>query len=484
MKNILTIVIVMFCALFIVVPSICQAGVVDNFIAQSVVTPEGRYSGQSRNYFTGGSMNLRFQADTQDHPFSVTPPSLTIGCNGIDLSFGSFSYLNVDYLVNKLKMIIASAPVFFFQIALEAISHSVSNQIAKIEATLNAFNALQLNRCSASKIVATIPFDAMKDGGSWGSAAANAVGNLNTSTGAQNFWNDATAAYQSFGGTPASAGTITTMTSQCSVEVQTIIGTSSLISNTNTVLGNVAQQYGFAANDPFINMIRGIVGDSGVVLNPSTNLYNTPFIPPCPYNEHIDLASIMTGTNIWARDILSNCAIASSTQTLQTYVDSMIQSIVGKMRTANTFLSPQEIQFVEMSPVPVIPLLKQTAISGTPGVMNSDMFETIVGEGMALKMMEEMMRVTTVLGRYVKTAQSIDSHNSGCNISFVEGAFEYMPGITKRMEGLYRDLDAEYKDDVKNVVATMQIADEFDNMVNKMQQQMAQNVINSTAAKK
>jgi len=60
------------------------------------------FEGQKRGYATFGSFSLRLPTRT-DYLFSIEKPYLRIGCGGIDLFMGSFSFLNVDYLVQKIQ---------------------------------------------------------------------------------------------------------------------------------------------------------------------------------------------------------------------------------------------------------------------------------------------------------------------------------------------------------------------------------------------
>ena len=73
------------------------------------VTTPGAFRGQAMNLYTGGSLMMR--APGRNYPLAtVQLPSLRAGCGGIDMFLGGFSFLNVDYLVQKLQNILSAAP--------------------------------------------------------------------------------------------------------------------------------------------------------------------------------------------------------------------------------------------------------------------------------------------------------------------------------------------------------------------------------------
>lgn len=123
------------------------------------------YEGQSRGYFVGGSASVRW--GFQNEPIvSFTPPSLKVGCSGIDVVMGGFSYLNFEHLVQKLQAILAAAPAFAFKIALKTLCEACDNVLTSLENIANAINQLNVDSCQASKAV-----------GAWaGTQLANAVG--------------------------------------------------------------------------------------------------------------------------------------------------------------------------------------------------------------------------------------------------------------------------------------------------------------------
>lgn len=93
-----------------------SAGWVDDWVDQKVETSPGYFEGQKRGYYTGGGFSARWNLQN-DYIWSVTPPRLKTGCGGIDAFMGGFSFMDPDYLVQKLQRIMSAAPAAAFDVA-------------------------------------------------------------------------------------------------------------------------------------------------------------------------------------------------------------------------------------------------------------------------------------------------------------------------------------------------------------------------------
>lgn len=99
----------------------------------------------------GPSMRVRWRPMGRINPINVDPPKFSVGCNGIDLSMGGFSFLGFDELVNKLKMIAASAPAFAFKMAIDTVCSQCSSIMQDIEEIVDDINSMSLDACQASQ---------------------------------------------------------------------------------------------------------------------------------------------------------------------------------------------------------------------------------------------------------------------------------------------------------------------------------------------
>jgi conjugative transfer pilus assembly protein TraH len=146
----------------IIVATSLQAGTMQSFLddsINSVVEEPGYYESQTRGLYTLGSGKVRFNNQGSFTPFNVEAPRFGVGCGGIDATFGGFSYLNVEYLVEKLKAISAAAPAFAFQMALGVLCEDCKTTLNWLENIANMINNFNMDTCKASKRIGEFAAD-------------------------------------------------------------------------------------------------------------------------------------------------------------------------------------------------------------------------------------------------------------------------------------------------------------------------------------
>ena len=83
-------------------------------------TSPGSFEDQARGYVTAGGFSGRVDVHN-DYLMSVTLPKVRAGCGGIDMFLGGMSFLDPEYLVQKLESILQAAPAVAFQYLLETL---------------------------------------------------------------------------------------------------------------------------------------------------------------------------------------------------------------------------------------------------------------------------------------------------------------------------------------------------------------------------
>jgi hypothetical protein len=109
-------------------------------------TSPGSFEDQTRGYVTAGGMSGRVDVH-DDYLMSLSLPKVKAGCGGIDMFLGGMSFLDPDYLVQKLETILQAAPAVAFQYLLETLDEKMGNIISKMEAATNFLNSIQVNDC-------------------------------------------------------------------------------------------------------------------------------------------------------------------------------------------------------------------------------------------------------------------------------------------------------------------------------------------------
>ena len=139
-------------ALSILVASCGQAapayaqGWAESWFDNVTYSSPGSFEDQTRGYVTAGGMSGRVDVH-DDYLMSLTLPKVKAGCGGIDMFLGGMSFLDPDYLVQKLETILQAAPAVAFQYLLETLDEKMGNIISKMEAATNYLNSIQVNDC-------------------------------------------------------------------------------------------------------------------------------------------------------------------------------------------------------------------------------------------------------------------------------------------------------------------------------------------------
>lgn len=82
--------------------------------AAASINKPGNYQSGARNSFVAGGLEMRVpRASSTAQLFSVTPPKVTAGCNGISATFGGFSFISGAEFEQSLKSIASGAALGF-----------------------------------------------------------------------------------------------------------------------------------------------------------------------------------------------------------------------------------------------------------------------------------------------------------------------------------------------------------------------------------
>lgn len=123
-----------------------KAGAVSNSTGSSA------YKGQSMNVYNGGSFYMRIPNE-KANLVRIDPPSLEIGCNGIDAHLGSFSFINKDKFVQMLKSL-GTSTGFAYILAMSGLAPIIEKTMSKLQDITQKLNALNINSCQMAKGIA------------------------------------------------------------------------------------------------------------------------------------------------------------------------------------------------------------------------------------------------------------------------------------------------------------------------------------------
>jgi conjugative transfer pilus assembly protein TraH len=331
------------------------------------LTPHA-YQGQQRGYFVGGTMHVPPLGQTIQ-PFSISLPSIqNNSCGGINAMMGGFSYLNFQYLVQKLQGIIQAAPALAFEIAIKVLSEKLGGVMNGLEQITNAINGLNFSSCTAMNGIVN--------------TASNAITNAISGSAS------ATTQQQSSGGSDWFGSGITNFVSNVKEGWNKMVH--NLPVNTNTPAGQndagfvptqgvLAYANSLSGNLPssFINTLRYYVGDvtPSTVSGDNSTVSNVGvYVPGCDNNAQSINKNLAYGYdyNISYTDFANGqCGSVQASQNqnnLVTQVKGYLNEIYNDLSNNQDLNNPGVVNFINSSRIPVYSFMREAAMLQSPAV--------------------------------------------------------------------------------------------------------------------
>jgi len=414
------------------------SGWVDDWVDQKVETSPDYFEGQKRGYYTGGSFSARWNLQN-DYLWSVTPPRLKTGCGGIDAFMGGFSFLDPDYLVQKLQRIMSAAPAAAFDVALKVLAPQVSDTIRSLESIADRLNGIQLDECkSARALVATIA-SPMAPQNKQGELAAIQA-DWWQSTGAGDFWTEFQQLRKADNDRPDPAAATASMAG-CSVDFKAVFAGGSILEQAGVKVGITDAAY--------LQLIRGYVGDI-FIQAPDPDLkihaYQVIYDPPCDQDK--GLKDLLEGT-AQGKSTNGVCAtITDANRNLRQYVRTRLSSIAERYRNQQT-LSEADQAFINASPLAVALVLKTAVGERQEGQIVTQLSD-VTAKAYAYSILTDMYAKTRGIFETAKSIMSSqnspagDNATASCRIENVAEAMAAVEQIEGRLFELMREVRSEY----------------------------------------
>lgn len=340
-------------------------------------TSPGSFEDQTRGYITAGGMSGRVDVHN-DYLMSVTLPKIRAGCGGIDMFLGGMSFLDPDYLVQKLESILQAAPAVAFQYLLETLDEKMGNIISKMEAATNFLNSIQVNDCRlANRMVQIAKGDDNMSG-----IMEEMTGYKSVREGFSKSYQQSREKIQANQGNPTED--LKDALENCPAEVTDIFKTGSLLSHAATRVG---------AGD-WAGVMRARVGDVYMRWDPTDKVPLFSAIPACPHQDTESSDDFLTG-KVQRRALNippsgADCSTDTGKGALELARERM-QSIATKIRTRSA-LTADERQFVaNVRTLPVYRMLEWGVRQGVPDSVIADTDE-LVALTLAYQMLNDLTR--------------------------------------------------------------------------------------------
>ncbi|MFT4057415.1 MAG: conjugal transfer protein TraH [Novosphingobium sp.] len=341
-------------------------------------TSPGSFEDQTRGYVTAGGMSGRVDVH-DDYLMSLTLPKVKAGCGGIDMFLGGMSFLDPEYLVEKLETILQAAPAVAFQYLLETLDEKMGNIISKMEAATNYLNSIQVNDCRlANRMVQIARGDDNMSG-----IVEEMTGYKSIRSGYANSWQQSREKLQANKGNPTED--LKDALENCPAEVTEIFRTGSLLAHAAARVG---------ASD-WAGVMRARVGDVYMRWDANDKVPIFSAIPACPHQDTESADDFLTGRvptralNIPAT--ASDCSVNGAGRGALVLARERMEAVAAKIRTRSA-LTTEEKQFVaNVRTLPVYRLLEWGVRQGLTDSVIADTDE-LVALTLAYQMLNDLTR--------------------------------------------------------------------------------------------
>lgn len=122
----------------------------DDLGMQSNVTRPSAYKGQAANYYSAGNLVARNRSVNLEIA-NLQMPDIKAGCGGIDMFMGGFSHINAKALTEFGRAVIAQAPAFFADLALQTWAPQIKEIRDQLQAIADKFLNQAINSCETAQ---------------------------------------------------------------------------------------------------------------------------------------------------------------------------------------------------------------------------------------------------------------------------------------------------------------------------------------------
>jgi conjugative transfer pilus assembly protein TraH len=431
-----------------------EANWVDDWVSATSGGGPMYYEGQKRGYYSGGGFSARW-GSTVDPLVTISAPKMKSGCGGIDMFLGGFSFMDFNYLVDKLQKILASVPAVAFDLALNVLCEPCSKAIKSFEAISDSLNGLQIDDCRAARGVTARVMSSFVDDPAKKADLEAIYADFKQSSGLSNLYKAVTEGTRAAADQPNDTA-LTQALNGCPANLRQIFGTSGY------VLDKLQARYGF---NGYADMLRGAVGDVRVDVSPDGRIKAT-YVKPCDDNNLSNMRKFVRG-DFRIKTIEEACVpIPDANRDLVRYVSVRMHAIADSIRTKGS-ISESDEAFINFTPVPMARILQMAVKSGQePSTIES--ISPFVATAYSYAMLTDFIGVVRGMMQYGQSVASSESaagpsvpeHN--CKVELLHDAQNGLKDIYERAGQLEADLKAEYMARANEYVALQDAAKRFE----------------------
>ncbi len=412
-----------------------QASWIDDWMTQKTSTNPGYFEGQKRGYFNGGSFQGRWK-QSSDNLFTVQLPRIKSGCGGIDVSMGGFSFLDFDYLVQKLQRILQNAAGFAFHLGLKVLSQEAGSTLEWVEGVSDALNHIQLDDCKTGKAMVAYLGDAISPDSRFSKEFQSIEGDWKDSLGIGTLYDKfKTETKSDSGDTSTKTDNIQSMTSGCPADVRDLFYNPSFLAGLGSKI---------SLDSNLLPLVRGIIGD--IQIDISSGAPFATLIASCAQNEPDSLDQILNGTVAVRDSVSSSCANVSNVNgNIRDRIATIMASIAAKYKSRSQ-LSADEQLFVDTNPLDIALVLKTAAGTSQEATIIAQLGEISAKAYTYNLLMDLYGRVYYALGVYsnIVSAKKGGTSDNTCYSELLEDVVSKANTLKPKLDTLVTHTKAEY----------------------------------------
>ena len=462
-----------------VISALAHAGFIDDWIQQKTESSPGYFAGQQRGYVSGGSFSARWPMKN-DHLISFEPPRLKVGCGGIDAFMGGFSFLNFDYLVQKLQKILQAAPAAAFELALKDLCEQCTEVMNVMNDMSDFLNSLQLNDCQASKVLAAKVMTGFTDNPK---IEAESQKNFILGEGIGDLYdkinNDITS--QNGG---SQVPNESAMFSGCPQELQDIFLTPG-----ESILQAVGEKKGYPAQ--YITMMRGLIGDINLQQTTDANgniTIDPTMVDPCAANSSASALDLIYNNEFFLKPYGSDDESACTQTTdvgLTAWTQTQLSSIYSKMqRKVDAALTDDEYSFINVIPANIYLALKAAAITNQGDYVLGELTE-IAARGYANELMKDFLgglRHSLIVARSVLANKGRSPQNT-CQVDMLWGFEPEIARLEKRTDALISIIGKDFEENEQQHATLLGISARYQDFNNLAKDKLSKSFTQALTAR-
>jgi hypothetical protein len=148
----------LFLSVFALVCLIVEQSFGLNFLDGAVIEYDKPVSVKGKEMTTLGGGGIRIRWEDQTYALvNAVPPSLKMGCGGIDINLGSLGLLNFDQFGKLFEALMGPAGVMFAaQLALSALCPQCAQVLQQLMNLANQLNQMQISKCGAVQLAGAL----------------------------------------------------------------------------------------------------------------------------------------------------------------------------------------------------------------------------------------------------------------------------------------------------------------------------------------